>query len=87
MVDGKQMYEFTKRYRPNDLGTAIIDYVEQLKADKQALEKQLTLTDVSQHRELLLDFLKWQSIAYSCNNDEIGNAKEVEAFFKPNNCG
>jgi hypothetical protein len=50
-------------------------------------KQQLILTDVSQQRELLLDFLKWQSIAYSCNNDEIGNAKEVEAFFKSNNCG
>ena len=46
MIEGKQMYEFMKKYRPNDLGTAIIDYVEQLKADKQALKKQLTLTDV-----------------------------------------
>ena len=46
MIDGKQMYEFIKKYRPNDLGTAIIDYVEQLKADKQALKEQLTLTDV-----------------------------------------
>ena len=62
------------------------------KADIKAYAKlyykeQLTLTDVSQQRELLLDFLKWQSIAYSCNNDEIGNAKEVEAFFKSKNCG
>jgi len=54
---------------------------------KNRYEEQLTLTDVSQQRELLLDFLKWQSIAYSCNNDEIGNAKEVEAFFKSKNCG
>lgn len=29
--DGKQLYEFTKKYRPNDLGSTIIDYVEQLK--------------------------------------------------------
>jgi|TARA_R110002153_G_scaffold213955_2_gene366531 hypothetical protein len=64
MIDGKQMYEFIKKYRPNDLGTAIIDYVEQLKADKQALEEQLTLTDVSQQRETVAnkenkDFFKW----------------------------
>ena len=51
------------------------------------LVKLFSLYIVSQQRELLLDFLKWQSIAYSCNNDEIGNAKEVEAFFKSNNCG
>ena len=53
----------------------------------QATEQLFDLYSVSQQRELLLDFLKWQSIAYSCNNDEIGNAKEVEAFFKSNNCG
>lgn len=54
---------------------------------KEAVDELLVLFGVSQQRELLLDFLKWQSIAYSCNNDEIGNAKEVEAFFKSNNCG
>lgn len=40
-MDGEILYEFIKDYNPNSLGTAIIDYVEQLKADKKALEKQL----------------------------------------------
>ena len=41
----------------------------------QATEQLFDLYSVSQQRELLLDFLKWQSIAYSCNNDEIGNGR------------
>tara|TARA_R110000803_G_scaffold148079_2_gene213537 strand:+ start:84 stop:245 length:162 start_codon:yes stop_codon:yes gene_type:complete len=36
--DGKQMYEFTKKYRPNDLGSAIISYVEQLKSELNTLK-------------------------------------------------
>jgi len=40
-MDGEYLYEFLKNNRPNDLGASIIDYVEQLKADKKALEEQL----------------------------------------------
>ena len=47
MVDGEYMYEFTKIVSPFDLGTAIIDYVEKLKADKKALEEQLIIPSVS----------------------------------------
>lgn len=43
MMDGKYLYEFIKNNRPNDLGSAIINYVEELKADKKALKKQLDL--------------------------------------------
>tara|TARA_R110002020_G_scaffold218594_2_gene426486 strand:+ start:1178 stop:1423 length:246 start_codon:yes stop_codon:yes gene_type:complete len=71
MIDGKQMYEFIKKYRPNDLGTAIIDYVEQLKADKQALEEQLTLTNVSQQRELLQCFCRLANIKHDTINKDI----------------
>ena len=66
---------------------ALVNREAEGKIMQEYADQQLRLHVVSQQREMLLDFLKWQSIAYSCNNDEIGNAKEVEAFFKSNNCG
>lgn len=42
-MDGEYLYEFQKRFYPNNLGSAIIEYVEQLKADKKELEKKLKL--------------------------------------------
>ncbi len=84
MIDGKQMYEFIKKYRPNDLGTAIVDYVEQLKADKQALKEQLTLTDVSQQRELLLDF--WMNLPKTHKHKGVAE-HYIDNYLKSNNCG
>jgi hypothetical protein len=49
--------------------------------------KQLILSGVSHRRELLLDFLKWQSTAYSCSNNLEGNSKEIDLYLKSNNCG
>jgi len=56
-------------------------------ACRNAVDEALTIHSVSQQRELLLDFLGWQSKAYSCINDEVGNKKEIEAYLKSNNCG
>ncbi|MGK0447026.1 MAG: hypothetical protein ACJA2M_000797 [Polaribacter sp.] len=53
----------------------------------QPLVKKLIIADVSHRRELLLDFLKWQSTAYSCSNNLEGNSKEIDLYLKSNNCG
>jgi hypothetical protein len=46
-MDGEYWYKYIKEHKPDVLGKDIIDYVEQLKLDKEALEKQLILSGVS----------------------------------------
>jgi len=55
-MDGEYWYKYIKEHKPDVLGKDIIDYVEQLKLDKEALEKQLILSGVSNRREQLIDF-------------------------------
>ena len=52
-MNGEYWYKYIKEHNPDVLGKDIIDYVEQLKLDKQELEKQLNLHVVSHQRELL----------------------------------
>ena len=46
-MDGEYWYEYIKEHKPDVLGKDIIDYVEQLKLDKESLEKQLPIQGVS----------------------------------------
>ena len=55
-MDGEYWYKYIKEHKPDVLGKNIIDYVEQLKLDKEALEKQLILSGVSNRRKQLIDF-------------------------------
>jgi hypothetical protein len=55
-MDGEYWYKYIKEHKPDVLGKDIIDYVEQLKLDKEALEKQLILSGVSNRRKQLIDF-------------------------------
>ena len=44
----------------------------------QALKEQLTLTDVSQHRELLIAFMKWQQNQWlSVNAENVDNTVDT----------
>ena len=40
-MNGKYWYEYIKEHKPDVLGKDIIDYVEQLKLDKEALKNQI----------------------------------------------
>ena len=67
----------------------INNLVEPLNTLSEAISEveNLSLYGVSHRRELLLDFLKWQSTAYSCTNNLEGNSKEIDLYLKSNNCG
>ena len=72
-MDGEHQYEYIKEFMPNALGTNIIDYVEQLKIDKEKLKKELLMQRDSQQRELLKKWWKYfdeESVAVNCNDEE-----------------
>jgi len=59
-MDGEYWYKYIKEHRPDVLGKDIIKYVENLKVDKEELQKQLLIQRVSHQRELLLAYEKSQ---------------------------
>jgi hypothetical protein len=61
--------------------------IKKLQLDNKELKEKFSLYAVSHRRELLLDFLKWQSTAYGCSNNLEGNSKEIDLYLKSNNCG
>ena len=66
--------------------TAIKAINQKLQLEKNALEEQLTLTDVSQQRELLLAFEEYCcKLEYLTPNYEMLE-KHINSFL-PNNCG
>ena len=85
-MDGEYWYEYIKEHKPDVLGKDIIDYVEQLKLDKESLEKQLRLHGVSQQRELLEAYTQFLWTQHN-NLTNADNNKIALDKFIASNCG
>ena len=58
--------------------------IERLKIRRKNYKKQLTLTDVSQQRELLLDF--WMNLPKTHKHKGVAE-HYIDNYLKSNNCG
>ena len=76
----KELNEYLDKYIPRtelDIYKYVIDFI------KKDRKKQLTLTDVSQQRELLIAFHKWQQKMWTNPNSEI-TENVVDVYLKSN---
>ena len=76
----KELNEYLDKYIPRtelDIYKYVIDFI------KKDRKKQLTLTDVSQQRELLIAFHKWQQKMWTNPNSEI-TENVVDVYLKRN---
>ena len=76
-LQGNVLQEFTDDY--------LEKHKELIKYVKKETEKQLTLTDVSQQRELLKSFCKYIDLESIANPDDI--EVDIENHLKVFNCG